>query len=113
MRKQVSCHEIISLNSHCSTLNHFASFNLGYRQVQSIQSLVRVCHAVAKFNCVTVPFHFLRLSGSRISCIQVCIMTGAGFMFGPWQCRWSEVFYLSKYSLAMVNLKPIVPGKAI
>lgn len=38
-------------------------------------------------------------------------MTGPGFMFGPWSCRWSEVFYLSNYSLAMVNLKPIVPGK--
>lgn len=39
-------------------------------------------------------------------------MTKAGFMFGPWSCKWSEVFFLGKHSLAMVNLKPIVPGKS-
>lgn len=34
-------------------------------------------------------------------------------MFGPWPCRWSEVFYLSASSLAMVNLKPLVPGHSL
>lgn len=40
-------------------------------------------------------------------------MAQPGFLFGPWNCRWSEVFFLSKHSLAMVNLKPLVPGHCL
>jgi len=31
--------------------------------------------------------------------------------FGPYAIRTSEVFYESNHSVALVNLKPIVPGK--
>lgn len=40
-------------------------------------------------------------------------MTSKSFMFGPWQCRWSEAFYVSPLSIAIVNLKPIVPGHCL
>jgi bis(5'-adenosyl)-triphosphatase len=32
------------------------------------------------------------------------------YRFGPHAIRSTELFYLSKYSMGLVNLKPIVPG---
>ncbi|CAN8072012.1 unnamed protein product [Agarophyton chilense] len=37
----------------------------------------------------------------------------SSFYFGPWRCAWSEAFYLSPLSLAMVNTKPVVPGHCL
>ncbi|KAI8913078.1 HIT-like domain-containing protein [Powellomyces hirtus] len=35
------------------------------------------------------------------------------FQFGPWKIAASEIFYISKLSLGLVNYKPIVPGHVL
>lgn len=35
------------------------------------------------------------------------------FMFGPYSCKYSQVFYETPLSLCFVNLKPIVPGHVL
>ena len=40
-------------------------------------------------------------------------MTSSTFTFGPWKCPWTEAFYLSELSIAIVNTKPIVPGHCL
>lgn len=34
-------------------------------------------------------------------------------MFGPWTCPISEAFYLTPLTIAIVNLKPILPGHCL
>ena len=38
-------------------------------------------------------------------------MEQEGFMFGPYKIGMGEVFFITKYSYAFVNLKPVVPGQ--
>lgn len=37
----------------------------------------------------------------------------AGFQFGPWTCPWTEAFFLSPLSLAVVNTSPIRQGHCL
>ena len=35
------------------------------------------------------------------------------FKFGPWPINSSEIFYATKLSFGLVNLKPVVPGHVL
>lgn len=35
------------------------------------------------------------------------------FFFGPWKINASEIFFTSKYSFGLINLKPVVPGHVL
>ncbi|EGG22429.1 fragile histidine triad protein [Cavenderia fasciculata] len=40
-------------------------------------------------------------------------MSVTPFMFGPWVIRNSEIFFESALSVALVNLKPVLPGHVL
>ncbi|KAI9104730.1 HIT-like domain-containing protein [Phlyctochytrium arcticum] len=70
---------------------------------------------------LTVPtFSTSHFSQNRNRSHTICAIhrdqemsTGKVFQFGPWPIRSNEIFLTTKFSLGLVNYKPIVPGHVL